>query len=448
MPSDVPATPPQFVKISDATPAAPLSATDLVPVARAGEATPYSATIQDFATYVTVLASMTPPPTSDPAGAGTAGVREEYARADHQHPTNPDVAMSTSPTFLGTPTAPTPPKDDNSTLLATTAYVVGQASTKPPLLSSVADPGLSLRYAREDHVHPLPPAAPLDSPQFVGTPRAPTPGIDDDSDIIATTEYVQNQGSTEQPTMNGTSLPGVSRRWSREDHVHPVDTTRYAASNPDGYVTAAGAAAVAPVQSVAGRLGTITLTHDDITDWTASMAAYAPLASPPLTGQPTAPTPPLSDASTRLATTAFTRAGTATNDNAAAGQIGEYQGVQRLSTNGVTLTTGVDAVLTSFVLTPGDWDVWGSVGFTLTNNNSTQLGAWINPTGTVSPPVDHMGGNAYEPISNNVNGRAVLPVTHMRISIASSTTITLGTNTVFSGGTHVAWGKLMARRVR
>jgi hypothetical protein len=139
--------------------------------------------------------------------------------------------------------------------------------------------------------------------------------------------------------------------------------------------------------------------------------------------------------------------GTTTNDNALAGQVGEYQGVQRLSTNGVTLTSGVDASLTSLVLTAGDWDVWGSVGFTLTNNNVSVLGAWINPTGTVAPSIDQMGGNAYEPIGNN-NPRAVVPITPMRVSIAALTTVTLGTTTIFNSGTHVAWGKLMARRAR
>ena len=45
--------------------------------------------------------------------------------------------------------------------------------------------------------------------------------------------------STNNPLMNGTAAVGVSLAFSREDHVHPSDTSRYAASNPSGYQTAA-----------------------------------------------------------------------------------------------------------------------------------------------------------------------------------------------------------------
>ena len=60
------------------------------------------------------------------------------------------------------------------------------------------------------------------------------------------------------------------------------------------------------VATVAGHPGPdVVLTHTDISDWTASLAPYAPLASPPLTGNPTAPTPAPGDNDTSIATTAF-----------------------------------------------------------------------------------------------------------------------------------------------
>ena len=59
-----------------------------------------------------------------------------------------------SPIFSGNPTAPTPPQDDNDTSIATTAYVISQAATVAPLVDSVAAVGTSLRWARQDHVHP------------------------------------------------------------------------------------------------------------------------------------------------------------------------------------------------------------------------------------------------------------------------------------------------------
>ena len=46
------------------------------------------------------------------------------------------------------------------------------------------------------------------------------------------------------PLINGTAAPGTATLWSRGDHVHPVDTSRYAATNPSGYQTAAQVLAV------------------------------------------------------------------------------------------------------------------------------------------------------------------------------------------------------------
>ncbi|MEM3097392.1 MAG: tail fiber protein [Nitrososphaerales archaeon] len=64
-------------------------------------------------------------------------------------------------TLTGTPTAPTPATADNSTKIATTAYVKNQGY------------------------------APLNSPAFTGTTSAPTPLVNNNSTRIATTAYVQ-----------------------------------------------------------------------------------------------------------------------------------------------------------------------------------------------------------------------------------------------------------------
>jgi hypothetical protein len=59
-----------------------------------------------------------------------------------------------SPNFTGVPTAPTAAINTNTTQIATTAYVVGQASTVNPLMNGITAIGTSLRYSREDHIHP------------------------------------------------------------------------------------------------------------------------------------------------------------------------------------------------------------------------------------------------------------------------------------------------------
>jgi len=51
--------------------------------------------------------------------------------------------------------------------------------------------------------------------------------------------YVDNKASTTAPLMDGSAAVGSSLYFARDDHVHPTDTTRYAAANPVGYQTAA-----------------------------------------------------------------------------------------------------------------------------------------------------------------------------------------------------------------
>lgn len=56
--------------------------------------------------------------------------------------------------LTGSPIAPTPATDNNSTSIATTAYVLGQASSASPTMAGVASAGSSTRWSRADHKHP------------------------------------------------------------------------------------------------------------------------------------------------------------------------------------------------------------------------------------------------------------------------------------------------------
>lgn len=101
--------------------------------------------------------------------------------------------------------------------------------------------------------------APLTSPVFTGTPRAPTPPAGDNTDRIATTAWFFGQAFNGSPVMDGAASSGDSLQWARGNHRHPTDTTR------------------------------------------------APLDSPNFVGIPVAPTPPVTDDSDRVATTAYVK---------------------------------------------------------------------------------------------------------------------------------------------
>jgi hypothetical protein len=86
---------------------------------------------------------------------------------------NAGAAMTTlgaaplaSPTFTGTPKAPTPAPGDNTTNIATTAFLAAALSAA------------------------LPSYAPLASPALTGTPTAPTPTVGDNTTKLATTAFV------------------------------------------------------------------------------------------------------------------------------------------------------------------------------------------------------------------------------------------------------------------
>lgn len=62
--------------------------------------------------------------------------------------------LSASPTLTGVPTTPTAAVGTSNFQIASTAFVIGQASATAPVMDSTATVGTSTRYARADHIHP------------------------------------------------------------------------------------------------------------------------------------------------------------------------------------------------------------------------------------------------------------------------------------------------------
>lgn len=140
-----------------------------------------------------------------------------------------------SPTFTGIPLAPTPLTSDNSTKVATTAYVKSNL-------------GL---------------LAPLASPAFTGVPTVPTPLTSDNGTTIASTAYVKNNVAQYLPLAGGT-LTG------------PLTGTTASFS---GNVTV-------PTQLVTDN-STLSASTAYVKN---NLTSFAPLASPTFTGVPTVPT--------------------------------------------------------------------------------------------------------------------------------------------------------------
>jgi hypothetical protein len=140
--------------------------------------------------------------------------------------------------------------------------------------------------------------------------------------------------------------------------------------------------------------------------------------------------------------------GTTTNDNAAAGVVGEYVESVVLIDSAISLTTGANANVTSISLSAGDWDVSGVIGIIPAATTSmTFLLGGISSTSATMPP-DARGRfldrrPAYVP-----GGQMMFPLPTTRFSLSSTTSIYLVAQEHFTVSTCGAFGAISARRVR
>lgn len=143
--------------------------------------------------------------------------------------------------------------------------------------------------------------------------------------------------------------------------------------------------------------------------------------------------------------------GTATNDSAASGYIGEILSASTVRSAPVALTTTISANVTSKSLTAGDWDVFVEIGFT-GGGTTTVLAYALATTSATLPGTDTLA----VPTSNQVRGNLPLSVAatdatdmlYCRVSLASTTTVYLVANATFAIGSASAYGSITARRIR
>ena len=158
------------------------------------------------------------------------------------------AAPLASPALTGTPTAPTAATNTSTTQLATTAFVLGQASSTAPLMDGTAAVGTGTTFARADHVHGSDTTkANLASPTFTGTPAAPTAAVNTSTTQLATTAYVIGQAASTTPAALGTAAVGTGTTFARADHVHTAPSTTLS-----GDVTGTGTGSVATTLANSG----------------------------------------------------------------------------------------------------------------------------------------------------------------------------------------------------
>lgn len=139
--------------------------------------------------------------------------------------------------------------------------------------------------------------------------------------------------------------------------------------------------------------------------------------------------------------------GTATNDNASAGNLGEYISTNVPSGSPVSLSNATPANLGSISLTPGDWDVSLQALVPLSSATVSYIECSISAT---SATVDSTLGRTNESLLNVVT-TSLSPgcgVSARRFSVSTNTTVYAVFNTVFSAGSVAVYGTISARRAR
>lgn len=139
--------------------------------------------------------------------------------------------------------------------------------------------------------------------------------------------------------------------------------------------------------------------------------------------------------------------GTATNNNAAAGNVGEYVSASVVQGSATALTTATPKTVTSISLTAGDWDIT-AIGSSTGASTGTEFDVAVS--GTTNSFIGTVLGDTrcQTPTVSLTGADATLMIPAVRKSISSTTIFYLVVQETFTVGTPAAYGRISARRVR
>lgn len=320
--------------------------------------------------------------------------------------TGTKFVVDASPTLTGTPLTTTAAVDTNTTQIASTAFVIAQAASATPLINGTATVGTSTRFARADHIHPTDTTlAPKASPTFTGTVIIPTP-------------FTLGAISV---TSTGTQLNYLN-----------------AATGTTGTTSTNLVFSTSPLL-VTPTIGVATATSIN------KVAITAPATSATIT---------IADGTILTETTSTSIGkgqylGTATNDAATAGNIGELISSTIAFGSAVSITSTISANITSISVPAGEWRIAANVHYIGgAATTITQINTSISLTSaTADATADRFGqfyGNGYALVGGIIS---VGVPQNPRFSFASTTTVYLVTSSVFAS-TLSGYGYIGATRVR
>lgn len=140
---------------------------------------------------------------------------------------------------------------------------------------------------------------------------------------------------------------------------------------------------------------------------------------------------------------------TATNDNAAAGNVGEFTSATLGSGTPVSLTTNTPEDILSLNLSAGDWEIWGSIGTVAgVSTTITNYFLWINSISATPPSSPNGTFTGALGLTFAAGGGFIYPIGLTRLSFASAGNAYVSMQAAFTGGTLGGYGYISARRAR
>lgn len=141
--------------------------------------------------------------------------------------------------------------------------------------------------------------------------------------------------------------------------------------------------------------------------------------------------------------------GTTTNDNAAAGYIGEY--TSSMTVSAIPAASLAFSDLAAVVLTPGDWSVSGNGYWVINGSTWSAAGIGISTTtGNSSAGLVFGDTRVRQAWASSVTDPAFISfdISNLRASLATSTTYYLKISAGYSAGNPLVTGRISARRMR
>jgi hypothetical protein len=135
--------------------------------------------------------------------------------------------------------------------------------------------------------------------------------------------------------------------------------------------------------------------------------------------------------------------GTTTNDNAAAGKVGEFISNVVSAGSAVSTPGGTPTYIASVSLTAGDWDVWGNFTMNAVSASPTACIGWLSSAGSAAVPDNSLLAGFQAAV---LAGTGV-SVPYQRFSLSTTTTVSIGVYYATGNGA-TACGGIYARRAR